>query len=58
MDLQMQVAEYAKKSGMKQIPQVLWIFDDLVDDERVMHNNHNMIAMLAIRARHLVEIFG
>ena len=25
MDLQMQVAEYAKKSGMKQIPQVLWI---------------------------------
>ena len=52
MDLQMQVAEYAKKSGMKQIPQVLWIFDDLVDDERVMHNNHNMIATLAIRSRH------
>ena len=52
MDLQMQVAEYAKKSGMKQIPQVLWIFDDLVDDERVMHNNHNLIATLAIRSRH------
>ena len=52
MDLQMQVAEYAKKSGTKQIPQVLWIFDDLVDDERVMHNNHNLIATLAIRSRH------
>jgi hypothetical protein len=52
MDLQMQVAEYAKKSGMRQIPQVLWIFDDLVDDERVMHNNHNLIATLAIRSRH------
>ena len=39
MDLQMQVAEYAKKQGMRQIPQVLWIFADLVDDERVMHNN-------------------
>ena len=52
MDLQMQVAEYAKKSGMKQIPQVLWISDDLVDDERVMHNNHDMIATLAIRSRH------
>ena len=52
MDLQMQVAEYAKKQGMKQIPQVLWIFDDLVDDERVMHNNHNLIATLAIRSRH------
>ena len=38
---------------MKQIPQVLWIFDDLVDDERVMHNNHNMIATLAIRSRHV-----
>ena len=52
MDLQMQVAEYAKKQGMRQIPQVLWIFDDLVDDERVMHNNHNLIATLAIRSRH------
>ena len=52
MDLQMQVAEYAMKAEMKQIPQVLWIFDDLVDDERVMHNNHNLIATLAIRSRH------
>ncbi len=52
MDLQMQVAEEAKRAKMKQIPQVLWIFDDLVDDERVMHNNSNLIATLAIRSRH------
>ena len=52
MDLQMAVAEEAKKQKMKQIPQVLWIFDDLVDDERVMHNNSNLIATLAIRSRH------
>ena len=52
MDLQMQVAEYAKKSKMRQIPQVLWVFDDLIDDEKVMHNNHNLIATLAIRSRH------
>ena len=52
MDLQMRVAEEAKKQGMKQIPQVLWIFDDLIDDERVMHNNSNLIATLAIRSRH------
>ena len=52
MDLQMKVAEYSKKQGMKQIPQVLWIFDDLIDDERVMHSNHNLIATLAIRSRH------
>ena len=31
---------------------MLWIFDDLVDDERVMHSNHNLIATLAIRSRH------
>ena len=52
MDLQMRVAEYAKKAKHKEIPQVLWIFDDLVDDERVMHSNHNLIATLAIRSRH------
>ncbi len=52
MDLQMRVAEIAKKQRHKEIPQVLWIFDDLVDDERVMHSNHNLIATLAIRSRH------
>ena len=52
MDLQMRVAEYAKKAKHKEIPQVLWIFDDLVDDERVMHSNHNLIATLAIGSRH------
>ena len=52
MDLQMRVAEYAKKAKHKEIPQVLWIFDDLVDDERVMHSNNNLIATLAIRSRH------
>ena len=52
MDLQMRVAEIAKKQRPKEIPQVLWIFDDLVDDERVMHSNHNLIATLAIRSRH------
>ena len=52
MSLQMQVAEEAKRQKMKQIPQVLWIFDDLVDDERVMHSNSNLIATLAIRSRH------
>ena len=31
---------------------MLWVFDDLVDDERVMHNKHNLIATLAIRSRH------
>ena len=36
----------------KEIPQVLWIFDDLVDDERVMHSNHNLIATLATRSHH------
>ncbi len=52
MDLQMRVAAYAKKAKHKEIPQVLWIFDDLVDDERVMHSNYNLIATLAIRGRH------
>ncbi len=52
MDLQMRVAEYAKRAQYKEIPQVLWIFDDLADDERVMHSNHNLIANLAIRSRH------
>ena len=52
MDLQMRVAEYAKKAKYKEIPQCLWIFDDMVDDERVMHSNHNLIATLAIRSRH------
>jgi len=52
MDLQMQVAEEAKKMKMKTIPQVLWIFDDLVDDASVMHSNSNLIATLAIRSRH------
>ncbi len=52
IDLQMKVAAYAKKAKHAEIPQVLWIFDDLVDDERVMHSNHNQIATLAIRSRH------
>ena len=52
MDLQMRVAEYAKKAKHKEIPQVLWIFDDLVDDERVMHSNNKLVATLAIRSRH------
>ena len=52
MDLQMRVAEEAKKQKMKQVPQVLWIFDDLVDDQATMHNNSNLIATLAIRSRH------
>ena len=41
-----------KKAKHAEIPQVLSIFDDLVDDERVMHSNHNLIATLAIRSRH------
>ena len=52
MDLQIRVAAYAKKAKHEEIPQVLWNFDDLVDDERVMHSNHNLIATLAIRSRH------
>ena len=52
MNLQMQVAEEAKKQGMKFIPQVLWIIDDLADDPSVMHSNSNLIATLAIRSRH------
>ena len=52
MDLQMRIAAYANKAKHQSIPQVLWIFDDLVDDERIMHSNHNQIAMLAIRSRH------
>jgi hypothetical protein len=52
MDLQLKVSEEAKRQGMKQIPQVLWIFDDLVDDASIMHSNSNLIATLAIRSRH------
>jgi hypothetical protein len=52
VNTQMKVAELAKTRGMKEIPQVLWIFDDFADDERIMHNNHNTIASLAIRSRH------
>ena len=48
----MRVAEYAKKAKRTEIPQVLFIIDDLADDERVMHSNHNLIATLAIRGRH------
>ena len=52
MDLQMRVAEIAKKQRHKENPRILWIFDDPVDDERVMHSNNNLIATLAIRNRH------
>ena len=52
MDLQMRVAEYAKKARHKSIPQTLTIIDDMADDERIMHSNHNIIAALAIRGRH------
>ena len=52
VDTQMKVAELAKKRGMKEIPQVLWIFDDMADDPVTMHNNHNIIASLACRSRH------
>ena len=49
---QMKVAELATKRGMKEIPQVLFIFDDFADDGRIMHNNHNVLASLAIKGRH------
>ena len=52
MDLQLRVAEYSNKSKTKSIPQVLWLSDDLIDDEKVMHSNHNLLATLAIRSRH------
>ena len=52
VDTQMAVAELAKTRGLKKIPQVIWIFDEFADDERIMHNNHNIIASLAIRSRH------
>ncbi len=52
MDLQMRVAAYAKKAKHKSIPQTLTIIDDMADDERIMHSNHNIIAALAIRGRH------
>jgi hypothetical protein len=56
MDLQMRVAEEAKKQKMKYIPQVLWIFDDVVDDPSIMHSQSNLLATLAIRSRHLSGI--
>ena len=52
IDLQMSVAAYAKKAKLAEVPQVLWILDDLADDDRVMHSNHNLVATLAIRGRH------
>ena len=52
IDTQMKIAEYCKKTKLKVIPSVLWIFDDFADDERIMHNNHNLLASLAIRSRH------
>ncbi len=52
MDLQMRVAQFAKRARRKELPQVLWIFDDLVDDPRILHSNHSQIATLAIRSRH------
>jgi hypothetical protein len=48
----MKVADVAKKLKLKKLPQVLWIFDDFADDERIMHSNHNHLASLAIRSRH------
>ena len=52
VDQQMHVAALAKKMKMKRIPNMLWIFDDFADDERIMHSNHNLLASLAIRSRH------
>jgi hypothetical protein len=52
MDLQVRVSEYAKKAKMRQIPQVLWLFDDLIDAPEVVHSNSNILATLAIRSRH------
>ena len=49
--LQMRVAEYAKTAKIE-VPQILFIVDDFADDERIMHNNHNLLASLAIRSRH------
>ena len=52
IDTQMKVADVAKKLKLKKLPQVLWIFDDFADDERITHSNHNHLASLAIRSRH------
>ena len=52
MSFQMSVSAYVKKAKQAGIPQVLWIFDDLVDDPTVMHSNANLIATLAILSRH------
>jgi hypothetical protein len=48
----MKIAEWCKKRKMAKIPSVLFIFDDFADDEKIMHNNHNLLASLAIRSRH------
>jgi hypothetical protein len=52
VDLQMKVAELAKTRGHKNIPQVLWVLDDMADDPSVLHSNSNLIASLAIKSRH------
>ena len=42
IDTQMKVAELAKKLKLKRIPQVLWVFDDFADDQRIMHSNGSL----------------
>ena len=53
LELQTRVAAYAKKAKLDEIPQILFIIDDFADDDRVMHSNHNVLASLAIRGRHI-----
>jgi hypothetical protein len=48
---QMAIADWAKEHG-KTVPMVLFLFDDLIDDARLMKSHGGLIVSLLIRGRH------
>ena len=52
LDVQADIIKYQKAHGQKKLHGICVIVDDFADDERVMHNSHNVLSMLFMRGRH------
>ena len=54
LDEQAAMVKWQKKQGYKKIHGICVVVDDFADDERVVHSNTNVLAMLFLRGRHLM----
>ena len=52
LDTQAEIVKYQKAHKHRKIHGICVIVDDFADDERVMHNSHNVLSMLFMRGRH------